>query len=204
MRLSIIDVTIGALLTVLAISTVSAQMMTLRPASAFLAIRDLHARSVALFEEAAKVITSPRCLNCHPSTREPTQGNDLHAHLPPMSAGVNGDGAGMPCASCHGPTNAATRADSIISIPGNLQWRLAPASMAWQGKSVREICLQVQDPARNGGRTLAMIREHLATDTLVGWAWNPGEGRVPAPGTQAQLAALVDAWIAAGAECPER
>lgn len=110
----------------------------------------------------------------------------------------------MPCASCHGPTNAATRADSIISIPGNPQWKLAPASMAWQGKSVREICLQVQDPARNGGRTLAMIREHLVTDTLVGWAWNPGEGRVPAPGTQAQLAALVDAWIAAGAECPER
>jgi hypothetical protein len=35
MRLSIIDVTIGALVTVLAISTVSAQMMTLRPASAF-------------------------------------------------------------------------------------------------------------------------------------------------------------------------
>lgn len=203
MRLSIIDVTIGALVTVLAISTVSAQMMTLRPASAFLAIRDQHARSVALFEEAAKVITSPRCLNCHPSTREPTQGNDLHAHLPPMSAGVNGDGAGMPCASCHGPTNAATRADSIISIPGNPQWKLAPASMAWQGKSVREICLQVQDPARNGGRTLAMIREHLVTDTLVGWAWNPGEGRVPAPGTQAQLAALVDAWMATGAECPE-
>jgi hypothetical protein len=203
MRLSIIDVTIGALVTVLAISTVSAQMMTLRPASAFLAIRDQHARSVALFEEAAKVITSPRCLNCHPSTREPTQGNDLHAHLPPMSAGVNGDGAGMPCASCHGPTNAATRADSIISIPGNPQWKLAPASMAWQGKSVREICLQVQDPARNGGRTLAMVREHLATDTLVGWAWNPGEGRVPAPGTQAQLAALVDAWMATGAECPE-
>jgi len=203
MRLSIIDVTIGALVTALAISTMSAQMMTLRPASAFLAIRDQHARSVALFEEAAKVITSPRCLNCHPSTREPTQGNDLHAHLPPMSAGVNGDGAGMPCASCHGPTNAATRADSIISIPGNPQWKLAPASMAWQGKSVREICLQVQDPARNGGRTLAMVREHLATDTLVGWAWNPGEGRVPAPGTQAQLAALVDAWMATGAECPE-
>jgi hypothetical protein len=203
MGLSIIDVTIGALVTALAISTMSAQMMTLRPASAFLAIRDQHARSVALFEEAAKVITSPRCLNCHPSTREPTQGNDLHAHLPPMSAGVNGDGAGMPCASCHGPTNAATRADSIISIPGNPQWKLAPASMAWQGKSVREICLQVQDPARNGGRTLAMVREHLATDTLVGWAWNPGEGRVPAPGTQAQLAALVDAWMATGAECPE-
>src|ERR1700730_5202969 len=130
MRLSIIDVTIGALVTVLAISTVSAQMMTLRPASAFLAIREQHARSVALFEEAAKVITSPRCLNCHPSTREPTQGNDLHAHVPPMSAGVNGDGAGMPCASCHGPTNAATRAESIISIRGNRQSKLGRGSSA--------------------------------------------------------------------------
>jgi len=29
---------------------------------------------VAIFVEAAKVITSPRCMNCHPATRQATQG----------------------------------------------------------------------------------------------------------------------------------
>ena len=30
----------------------------------------------------------------------------------------------------------------------------------------------------------------------------PGEGRDPAPGTQAQLGELMQAWIDSGAECP--
>jgi hypothetical protein len=42
----------------------------------------------------------------------------------------------------------------------------------------------------------------MSHDSLVGWAWSPGAGRTPAPGTQAQLAALLDAWVATGASCP--
>jgi hypothetical protein len=75
--------------------------------------------------------------------------------------------------------------------------------MAWQGRSLRDICLQIQDPARNGGRTLAKISEHFAKDSVVAWAFAPGDGRTAAPGTQAQLAALIDAWIATGARCPQ-
>jgi hypothetical protein len=97
-----------------------------------------------------------------------------------------------------------TLAESIASIPGNPAWGLAPVSMAWQGKSVGEICLQIQDPARNGGRTLAKLSEHMATDSAIAWAFRPGDGRTPAPGTQAQFAALIDAWIATGAQCPQR
>jgi len=74
--------------------------------------------------------------------------------------------------------------------------------MAWEGKSVSEICRQIKDPARNGGRTLALLHEHIAKDDLVAWAWTPGEGRMPAPGTQEQLGALIQAWIDSGAECP--
>jgi hypothetical protein len=33
----------------------------------------------------------------------------------------------------------------------------------------------------------------MAHDSLVGWAWMPGGNRVPAPGTQAQLGALIAA-----------
>jgi hypothetical protein len=75
--------------------------------------------------------------------------------------------------------------------------------MAWQGKSLREICLQLKDVARNGGRSLSQIHEHMAKDSLVGWGWHPGEGRSPAPGTQAQFGALIRAWISTGAHCPE-
>ena len=41
---------------------------------------------------------------------------------------------------------------------------------------------------RNGGRSLAKVHELMATDSVVGWAWHPGEGRSPAPGMQARLA----------------
>jgi hypothetical protein len=193
-----------ALLAAGAVSPVGAQVDPLKPVSAFSTIRDERARSVALLTEAARVIQSPRCLNCHPVTRQPTQGDDLHAHVPLMYAGRGDHGVpGLPCKSCHGNANAATLASSIASIPGHPQWALAPASMAWQGKSLREICLQLKDLARNGGRSLPKLHEHMAKDSLVGWGWHPGEGRSPAPGTQAQFGALIQAWISTGAHCPE-
>jgi hypothetical protein len=181
----------------------SAQEVPLKPASAFSMIRDERGRSVALYTEAAKVIQSPRCMNCHPATRQPTQGDDLHPHMPLMRAGPGDNGVpGLPCKSCHGETNVATLGSSIASIPGQSHWAVAPASMAWQGKPQREICLQLKDSGRNGGRSLSKIHQHMATDSLVGWAWHPGEGRSPAPGTQAQFGALIEAWISAGAHCP--
>jgi hypothetical protein len=39
---------------------------TLRPPAAFGSISDPGERSRAIFAEAAKVLTHPRCLNCHP------------------------------------------------------------------------------------------------------------------------------------------
>jgi hypothetical protein len=74
--------------------------------------------------------------------------------------------------------------------------------MAWDGRSLGEICRQIKDPQRNGGRTLAELQEHMAKDDLVGWGWNPGTGRRPVPGTQAELGALIEAWIEIGAACP--
>jgi hypothetical protein len=149
------------------------------------------------------VIQHPRCMNCHPVTRQPTQGNDLHPHIPPMHAGAGDHGVpGLPCKSCQGPANQVTLVSSLESIPGNPRWGLAPVSMAWQGKSLGEICEQIKDPKRNGGRSLADIHRHMATDPLVGWAWRPGEGRDPVPGTQAELGELIGAWIATGAQCP--
>src|SRR5882672_3482077 len=86
-----------------AVSPEAAQVAALKPVAAFSTIRDERARSVALLTEAARVIQSPRCLNCHPVNRQPTQGDDLHAHVPLMYAGPGDHGvAGLQCKSCHG------------------------------------------------------------------------------------------------------
>lgn len=176
----------------------------LRSASEFTGIRDAGERSRALFTEAAKVITHPRCMNCHPATERPTQGNDRHAHMPPVVGGESGGGvAGNTCTACHTERNVTLRDKaSYASIPGHPRWGLAPIEMAWQGKSVGEICAQLKDTARNGGRDLPLLHEHFAKDELVGWGWNPGAGRDPAPGTQQQLGELIQAWIDTGAQCP--
>ncbi len=93
-------------------------------------------------------------------------------------------------------------ATTFQSIPGHPRWELAPLSMAWEGKSLGEICRQLKDKDRNGGRDLALLQEHIAKDDLVAWGWNPGAGREPAPGSQELAGRLVQAWIDSGAECP--
>jgi hypothetical protein len=169
----------------------------LQSPSAFAGIADRAARSRALFSEVAKVLTNPRCMNCHPASDHPTQGNDMHLHLPPVTRGAG------PCLTCHTDRNfTLLERASYRSIPGHARWDVAPLEMAWQGKSPGEICQQIKDPQRNGGRSLELLHEHLAKDDLVAWGWQPGEGRVPVPGTQQQLGELVRAWIDSGAACP--
>jgi hypothetical protein len=177
----------------------------LRPLASFSGIGDKAERSRALFNEIAKVVTHPRCMNCHPAGNHPLQGNDRHTHMPPVPRGEAGLGvAGLACSTCHTERNFTLvgAAASYQSIPGHARWGLAPLEMAWEGKSIGAICQQLKDPARNGGRTLALLHEHFAKDDLVAWGWAPGEGREPAPGSQKELGELVQAWIDSGAECP--
>ncbi|GAA0323163.1 hypothetical protein GCM10009087_36810 [Sphingomonas oligophenolica] len=174
----------------------------LRAPAAFASIADRDARSVALFTEMGKVIESPRCLNCHPRGDHPLQGDSMHPHSPPVVRGAYGYGApGMECGTCHGRDNVDF-ANGTGSIPGNRKWHIAPLSMAWEGRTLGEICAQIKDPARNGNKSLADLVTHNETDDLVGWGWHPGKGRTPAPGTQAQFGALTRAWVESGAKCP--
>lgn len=174
---------------------------TLRPASAFTSIADQRERAAALFTEAGKVLQHPRCVNCHPRTDRPLQGDVMQVHQPPVTRGKSGHGAvAMECSACHGTKNFA--ATATLSIPGHENWHLAPIEMAWEGRSLREICGQLKDRKRNGGKTMAQMVDHMANDSLVGWGWQPGLGRTPAPGTQQQLGELIKAWADAGAHCP--
>ena len=160
-------------------------------------------RSVALFQEMLVVIEHPRCLNCHPVDNSPRQGMDMQMHQPPVVRGDADFGApGMRCITCHSDENV-TYSTGEGSIPGHSPWQLAPISMGGMGKSAAEICAQLKDPERNGGKTLADLHEHNAEDGLVGWGWHPGEGREPAPGSQEIFGQLTQAWIDTGAACPQ-
>ena len=177
----------------------------LKAPSDFDAIGDKATRSRAMFAEIGKLLTHPRCMNCHPAGEHPLQGAEKREHWPPVwrenqVAGL----VGTTCAGCHTGENYTLHERATYqSIPGHPRWGLAPLSMAWEGKSIGDICRQVKDTNRNGGRDLALLQEHIAKDDLVAWGWKPGPGREPAPGSQEAAGKLVQAWIDNGAECPQ-
>src|ERR1700732_5062389 len=82
----------AVLLVVVSQNTSAPNSSEIRAPSTFAGIADTQARSRALFTEAAKVIMSPRCMNCHPAGDRPTQGNDMHAHVPQVTRGDGGLG----------------------------------------------------------------------------------------------------------------
>jgi hypothetical protein len=177
--------------------TSAASRQLLAPAQ-FAAIADRTLRSQAMFVEASRVLTHARCVNCHPPDDTPRQGDRHALHDPPVLRGANDHGIpALGCNTCHQDRNL-----ELARIPGAPDWHLAPRSMVWLGKSPAAICAQLKDPARNGGRSLAQIHDHVAHDGLVAWGWRPGADRAPAPGSQAELAALFQAWIDTGAACP--
>jgi hypothetical protein len=95
-------------------------------------------------------------------------------------------------------TNPLTR------VPGAPGWHPRSRSR-WpgSGKSPAQICNQLKDPTRNGGKTLDQLVEHNTHDKLVAWGLGPpGADREPAPGTQEQFGALTAAWVQTGAACP--
>ncbi|HEY6256927.1 MAG TPA: Isoquinoline 1-oxidoreductase subunit [Xanthobacteraceae bacterium] len=170
----------------------------LRPPSDFAGITDARARSVALFQEAGKVLQHPRCVNCHPAGDSPHQTDRMRLHQPLVVRGADGHGAPtLQCNTCHGPENF-----DPARVPGHPQWHVAPLSMAWEGRSLGQICEEIKDRSRNGNRDLAELLHHVSEDSLVGWAWSPGAGRAPAPGTQARFGEIMRAWVEAGAACP--
>jgi hypothetical protein len=170
----------------------------LRPPDVFDAIPRRADRSAALFLEMSRVLLHPRCVNCHPDGDVPHQGMAGALHEPPVLRGPDDHGIpGLECTSCHQDHNV-----DLARVPGAPAWHLAPIEMAWVGKTPHAICEQMKDPDRNGGKTLDQLVEHNAHDALVGWGWAPGDGREPAPGTQARFGEITAAWVATGAACP--
>jgi len=184
-------------LALLAVALVVALLLVSRDASS--APPTSRANGLSAFGTIAIVVTNPRCLNCHQADR-PLQGDDRHAHIPRVERGPDNLGAvGMRCTGCH-----SLHANNDSSdVPGAPNWSLAPLSMLWQGLSPGALCQALKDPARNGKRNGAALMEHMGKDKLVGWGWNPGQGRAPVPVPRSELVKAMKTWVAAGMPCPD-
>src|SRR5260370_13770654 len=124
-----------------AVNAISDQADSLASPDSFAAIADTTARSAALFAELGKVLTHPRCVNCHPAGDRPRQGEEGRPHQPPVARGAGGHGLpAMRCNSCHQDANFEPG-----RMPGHPAWHLAPREMAGEGKSLGGICSQIQD-----------------------------------------------------------
>ncbi|MET0391692.1 MAG: c-type cytochrome [Chitinophagaceae bacterium] len=158
------------------------------------------AASIAAFEKVYQVLMSPRCMNCHPAGDIPLQGDDNHKHTMMPRRGKDGKGLyAMKCANCHQPENSTVAGGP----PGNPKWALPPADMkmVFEGRSPRELALQIMDYKRNGHKTKSQLIEH-ARDTLVKAGWNMGEGRKPPPLSYTQFVVAWDEWINTGGIAP--
>ena len=140
------------------------------------------------FLQIYKVFTSPRCQNCHPAGDSPLQGDGHGVY-------------GMRCDTCHQSANLP----GANMPPGNPKWSLpAPGTkMVFVGRTPAELCRQLKDPKQTGGRSLAQLLEHVSSDELVGWGWDPGTGRALPPLSRADTVTQMKIWIDGGAACPQ-
>lgn len=156
--------------------------------------------SVKAFMQVYQVLTSPRCVNCHPSGDVPLQGDDSHLHTMSPQRGPEGKGiSAMKCANCHQATNTP----GLHTPPGNPNWHLPPADMkmVFQGRTPHQLAKQLMDPAQNGHKNKKQLLEH-AKDGLVMGGWNPGEGRTLPPLSYEAFAKAWETWIKKGAYAP--
>ena len=158
--------------------------------------------SRAAFLSAYPVFMHSRCMNCHPSGDAPLQGDDGRIHAQNVQRGPDGRGLyALKCAACHQEENVA----GLHMPPGNPNWHLPPADMpmVFEGRSPRDLALQLKDPKRNGGKTLAQILDHVERDGLVVGCWNPGDGRTKPPMSHDDFTRAMKEWVHTGAAVPE-
>lgn len=164
---------------------------------------DKKKKARAAFNAAAKVLLSPRCVNCHPAGDSPLQGDSSKLHDPEMARGVEGRGTeDLQCNMCHLEKNT----DGDPAPSGVPDWHMPSAAqkMIFQGLTAGQICRNLKDPLKNGGRKSAKESvEHLTTDPKVLWAWLPGNGRTIPSMSHADFIKKMNEWVANGAACPD-
>jgi hypothetical protein len=167
---------------------------------------------LAAWDRIYEVASHPRCSNCHvgPSNL-PMWSGPSYGKARPHGMNINGGDSRIgaefiTCNTCH--TTKLEDWENANEVPHAaprvaMDWQLAPVEAEWFGKSTSEICTQLRDPERNGGRTYLDIAGHLNHDLILHWAWNPGGGREAAPYDLQTHVNDVLAWGVAGMPCPQ-
>jgi hypothetical protein len=161
---------------------------------------------LAAWSRVYEVTSHPRCSNCHvgadnlPMWSGPSYGT-TRPHGMNVNAGDSRIGAEtLLCSTCH------VKREGVNDMPHAapqvaMDWQLAPVEAEWFGKSSVEICNQLRDPDRNGGRGFLELADHLDHDLILHWAWSPGGGREPAPYDLQSHVNDILAWGVAGFPC---
>ncbi len=167
----------------------------------------------AAFQYLYQVAQSPRCVNCHGvlegSLHFPTVGEQRRRH--PMNIDARFPELGGDCMSCHQKFNFKRPRYPPGAFNPQLPdffWHMPPVTMILGTvRSARELCELWTDKQRNakipgergGLDDLALLQRefkiHARTDPLVEWAFQPGPGRTPAPGSKALLIEAMDLWL---------
>lgn len=164
---------------------------------------------LAAWARIHEVVSHPRCANCHvgeagiPMWSGPLYG-PARPHGMNVAAGESRMGAEfLPCESCHAWREEGTAEAPHMAPQAAATWMLPPVEAAWFGRSSAEICAQLADPERNGGRDAEALADHILHDALVLWGWSPGGGRAPVPGSPQAHAEDIRIWGAAGFPCTD-
>lgn len=158
---------------------------------------------IAAWSVVYDVLQHPRCLNCHPAGDAPLQGDDSHPHAQNVTRGPDGHGLyAMRCDACHQKQNLP----GAHLPPGAPTWHLPhpKTPLVFEGNSRGELCEQMRDRSRNGGKSPEELFHHIAEDKLVLWGWDPGVGRTPVSTPHAEVVAAMRAWVDSGCACPPK
>src|SRR6266404_8083114 len=140
-----------------AYAVVPGQSDGLAAPESFTAIGDADARSAAIFTELGKVLTHPRCVNCHPAGDRPHQANEGRLHQPPVERGADGRGLpAMRCSVCHQNANFDPAACQVIRIGISRRAK-------WRGRARRSLrsALRSKTP-----RAMAAASPKISSTTL--------------------------------------
>ncbi len=155
--------------------------------------------STTTWDRIASVLQHPRCMNCH-QLETPLQGDARRIHIPPVRRGPDNMGVStMRCHNCHNDSGN----NAMSGVPGAPHWQLAPTSMLWEGLSTTELCRMLKNPELNGHRSPQALIEHMETEKLVLWGWNPGGHREPIPISHQEFIDLMKVWVSGGTVCPQ-
>ena len=156
-----------------------------------------------------EVASHPRCSNCHVgATGIPMWSGPSYGRTRPHGMNIQGGESRMGvetlvCSTCHAVSVTGGNDAPHMAPQVAMSWQLAPVEAEWFGKSSVDVCNQLRDPDRNGGRDYLDLASHLDHDLILHWAWNPGGGREPAPYSLQEHVNDVLAWGVAGYPCPE-